>query len=196
MKLYIFDVGGVMVDGFDTAPAIAEHLAMSQAEFAQFARASGLDELQAGLIGSTEFWSRFSKASGREVSDDPLARFFTPSRRDDMYALVEELKTGARVVAGTNTLDSHYDIHSARGDYAVFHHVYASNKMGAVKPAPGFYHAILDAEGVYAENAVFIDDMEVNVAAAKELGIRGVHFKSVAELKSELAGLAAASRGA
>jgi HAD superfamily hydrolase (TIGR01509 family) len=58
--------------------------------------------------------------------------------------------------------------------------------MGISKPHSKFYRHILDAEGVNPEDAVFIDDFEVNVRAAERLGIRAVLFKNAERLRSEI----------
>lgn len=179
MKVCVFDVGGVMVDGFDVKPLIAEQFGMTQDELRPLMDEAGYELLHTGRISSSEFWTRFTAATGLQAHGEYWGAFFHPVRRPRMYDLVERLKAGGtRVVAGTNTLDSHYRIHSELGDYDVFDHTYASNLMHVAKPDPAFYQRILDAEGVAPRAALFIDDFPVNVAAAAALGIHAVLFES------------------
>lgn len=182
MKLCIFDVGGVMVDGFNVGPQIAEHFGMTLAELRPLMERAGYELLHTGRITSLEFWQRFEAATGLAAREEYWGKFFHPERRPRMYDLVRRLKAGGmRVVAGTNTLDSHYRIHSELGDYDVFEHTYASNLIHVAKPDPAFYRHILDAEGVGAQDALFIDDHPVNVDAAAGLGIHAILFETEAD---------------
>src|SRR5690606_19444524 len=175
LRLCIFDVGGVMVDGHDVTPKLAEQLGVPLAELLPLLRAARDVDLHDGTISPEGYWARFRELSGYDLPGDPWADLFTPVPRPAMYDLVERLKSaGVRVVAGTNTIDVHYAIHSARGDYAVFDKVYASNLMHVSKPAHGFWHHILREEGTHAQDALFIDDLAENVAAAAAVGLQTV----------------------
>ena len=179
MKLCIFDVGGVMVDGFNVGPQIAQQFDMTLEELRPLLEDAGYELLHTGRISSPEFWDRFRANTGLPVHDEYWGTFFRPTRRPRMYDLARRLKAaGARVVAGTNTLDAHYRIHQEQGDYDVFEHTYASNLIHVAKPDPAFYRHILDAEGVPAQDALFIDDHPVNVEAAAALGIHAILFES------------------
>ena len=49
-----------------------------------------------------------------------------------------------------------------------------------------FYQRLLDRYSVNPSQAVFIDDNLRNIKAAEELGIKGIHFHTPAQLKEEL----------
>ncbi len=179
MKLFIFDMGGVMVDGFDVVPALAADLGIAPDVLRAELDAAGATLLHDGAITPREFWQRYEVRTGRSVTGEPWRDYFKPVRRPAMYALVRQLQdAGYRVVAGTNTIDPHYDTHEANGDYAVFDHVYASNLMGISKPEAAFWRHILAAEGVAASDALFVDDLAVNVAGAAALGITAVQYQT------------------
>jgi len=61
-----------------------------------------------------------------------------------------------------------------------------SAEVRLIKPEPGIYEHCLRSLGVAPTETLFIDDREVNLAAAEAIGIHGIHFRSVAELRSEL----------
>ena len=73
-----------------------------------------------------------------------------------------------------------------RGDYKVFDKVYASHRMGVMKPDPAFFRYILRAEQCSPEKGIFIDDLEDNVSTAVSMGIRAIHFRSYEELLVDL----------
>ncbi len=54
------------------------------------------------------------------------------------------------------------------------------------KPDARIYQLTLDRYNVIAENAIFIDDKQENVEAAKKAGIHGIHHTAAQQLKNEL----------
>lgn len=54
------------------------------------------------------------------------------------------------------------------------------------KPFPDFYQILLDRYKINPSEAVFIDDSHRNVLGGEALGIKGIHFQSPEQLKSEL----------
>jgi putative hydrolase of the HAD superfamily len=61
-----------------------------------------------------------------------------------------------------------------------------SAEVKLIKPEPAIYEHALQGLGVAAAEALFIDDREENVQAARNLGIRAIQFASVAGLRNEL----------
>ena len=185
MKLYIFDMGGVVAYNTDVFPAVCGHLGMTAERFYKLA-GSSLERLLDGAITGDEFWARFSSNYGTPVKEDLFAKYFNPHFDQSVVAILSRLKNSTRVVCGTNVFDSHYDYLMPRGYYDLFDAVYASNKMGMSKPHSKFYRHILNAEGMKPESAVFIDDDETNVRAAEKLGIRSILFRDSETLRSKL----------
>lgn len=64
-----------------------------------------------------------------------------------------------------------------------------SAEVRLIKPDPAIYVHCLDGLGISAEEALFVDDREVNVRAAQALGMHAIQFRSVAELRQDLAAL-------
>jgi putative hydrolase of the HAD superfamily len=58
-----------------------------------------------------------------------------------------------------------------------------------IKPDPAIYRHTLKELGVAAENTMFIDDREVNIKAARALGIHAIEMKSMAQLGEEVKAL-------
>lgn len=67
-------------------------------------------------------------------------------------------------------------------DCAIF-----SCHVGIIKPDERIYHLVLDGLGVNANEAVFFDDLQANIDAAKKLGINAVLFSSVLQAKKDFA---------
>jgi putative hydrolase of the HAD superfamily len=64
-----------------------------------------------------------------------------------------------------------------------------SAEVRLIKPDPAIYEHTLRGLGVRAGETLFVDDREINVVAARELGIHAVRFRSVVELRRELAAI-------
>ena len=57
---------------------------------------------------------------------------------------------------------------------ALFHHVIESAKVGLRKPDPAIYRLMTDALGVAPAQAVFLDDLGVNLKPARALGMHTI----------------------
>jgi putative hydrolase of the HAD superfamily len=61
-----------------------------------------------------------------------------------------------------------------------------SAEEGIAKPDARIYRIAAERLGVLPEEAVFVDDMEENAAAARAIGMRGVQFKNTAQAIAEV----------
>jgi 2-haloacid dehalogenase len=62
-----------------------------------------------------------------------------------------------------------------------------SGEVGVIKPDPRIFEILLARNAIDPSTAVFIDDVEANARAATQLGILGIHFRSPAQLRQDLA---------
>ena len=63
----------------------------------------------------------------------------------------------------------------------VFETVIISAEVGVVKPSAGIYELALKQANVKAEEAVFVDDMPVNIKACEKVGMKGILFNDPQE---------------
>jgi 2-haloacid dehalogenase len=64
-----------------------------------------------------------------------------------------------------------------------------SSAEGVIKPDPEIFRRLLSRFALVAERTVFVDDSEVNVAAAAALGMVALRFVSPARLRGDLVAL-------
>ena len=97
-------------------------------------------------------------------------------RSDAMYELVHDLKDhGCRLGVLTNNIREFRDRWRSLMDFdTLFDDVVDSHEVGLRKPHPAIYELSLSRLEARAEEAAFLDDMDVNVRAASALGIHGV----------------------
>ncbi|QQO10584.1 HAD family hydrolase [Breznakiella homolactica] len=200
MKLFIFDMGGVVVHNVMIIPQIAAELGITADDFFRGAGSDPsvthtspyhLGDIAAfmkGEITTEQFWANFTGRTGIAVQGDPWYKHFSPVIDEGTVAVIKDLKNaGYRVVCGTNSLDAHYRRHQELGDYGCFDKVYASQLMGIIKPDPEFWNRILREENIEPKDAFFTDDFEENTEAAKKLGITAHLFTDAAELRKAAA---------
>jgi putative hydrolase of the HAD superfamily len=73
--------------------------------------------------------------------------------------------------------------------FEVFSGAAISCRLKLCKPEPGIYEHVLRTYNLKARDTVFIDDVDVNIAAAAKAGIRTIQFKNAAQCERELRAL-------
>ena len=196
--LYIFDMGGVVTTTAQIDDELCSMLGITTEEYYNFCghEKNGIkseyttdlmDLYSNGIINTKEFYHAFSARSEIEIKYDYFHNLYSPVLFKKTVQIINKLKEqGNRVVCGTNTWETYYNIHLERGDYRYFDKVYASNYLGVSKPNPDFWKLILQFEKALPENTVFIDDRQKNIDAALKLGIKSILFESPEQLAKEL----------
>jgi 2-haloacid dehalogenase len=194
-RVVVFDLGGVLLEWNP------RHLYRKLF--------GGDDDAMEAFLGSvcTEDWNERQDA-GRSFADGVAellpkypqharlieafgARFdeMIPGAIDDSVAVLHELKrAGVPLYALTNWSSETFPPQRRRFPFlALFDGIVVSGDEGVIKPDPRIFRILLERYGVAAGDAVFIDDVQANAAAAAALGIHGIHFRSPALLRAELA---------
>ena len=68
----------------------------------------------------------------------------------------------------------------------IFDTVIISAEVGVVKPEAKIYDIALEQAKVSAKEAVFVDDMKVNIEACEKVGMKGILFKDPNETMDQL----------
>ncbi len=188
VKAVIFDFGHVL-----SLPPRPENMSwlvaqcgLSREEFVQGWRELRL-EVDRGTMPIPEFWARMAGRGGQTLSGQLLQ---TMEERDleawtqpstAMFAWAEELRRGGWATAILSNmppaflpyLEKHFP-EISRFRPAVF-----SGHVGMVKPEPGIFHHCLRLLGLPASETLFLDDLPVNVEAARSLGMHAQEFHTV-----------------
>ena len=102
--------------------------------------------------------------------------------------LLEPLKRAGHELHGLSNWSSE-KFALARAKYRffdLFQTILISGEVRLAKPDPRIFAAFLQRIGRMAAECLFVDDSEPNIAAARELGFDALHFKSPAQLRTEL----------
>jgi HAD superfamily hydrolase (TIGR01509 family) len=141
-----------------------------------------------GELTEAEYWAAYA-AAGIEV--DPAT--FHQVRRErtrwlpGMRELLADLD--GVVLRATASNYPHWIEELASGLLTgCFERVLASCHLGARKPDPAFFEALLGALDLPASAVLFVDDREENVTAARTAGLAAHRFRGADELRAWLVG--------
>ena len=180
----VFDLGGVLV-GLDLARCQAAFRAIGLEAVGQLIDPchpnAMMGRLEHGEISWAETCEEMRRMTGnRTVTDDEIAgalcAFLTEVPVEKLRAIERLRQRGIR----TYVLSNNNPVGMAairrlcavdgRTMEAYFDKIYVSCEMKLLKPSPEIFRAMLADSGMRAEETLFIDDSERNVAAACALG--------------------------
>jgi HAD superfamily hydrolase (TIGR01509 family) len=144
--------------------------------------------LERGELSEEEYWAAYA-AAGIEVDPDTFHRVRRAGTRwlPGMRELLADLD--GVVLRATASNYPHWIEELATGMLTgCFERVLASCHLGARKPDPTFFDALLAALELPAPAVLFVDDREENVAAARAAGLAAHRFQGVDELRAWLVG--------
>lgn len=193
----IFDLGGVIID-LDFEAAYREFSLLSGLPTDEIiSRTDGMmffKDYEKGQISSSAFRRQVQELLDFTASDDSIDKAWCsmlgaiPANR--LY-LLQKLKSRFRTFALSNTNEIHVRkfnsiVKNSLGSIHLLHDhfekVYFSHLMKMRKPDIEIYHAVLEEQGLNAEETLFIDDNLENIQGAELLNIKTFHLKSPTEL--------------
>jgi putative hydrolase of the HAD superfamily len=199
----ISDFGGVLTSPLLGAFArYSEHSGVSGQDFgramALAARANGehpLFALERGELTEREFLGQLQRALyellGRDVDLGEMGERLMANLHpnEELFAYYRRLRDerGMRLGILTNNVREWESRWRAKLPIdEIFEDVVDSAFVGMRKPDPEIYALALSRLGVAAEVCAFVDDTEVNVDAARALGLHAVHYRDNAQAIAEL----------
>ena len=194
IKAIVFDLGNVVltndwhhVEGFIEEFSRVFNLSEENMDHGFW---NNWDEYKVGAISEEVFWERFLKDADASHTDVKKCKaIYKEYQRpiNNLFGLIKELKKRYKILAlanvGKEWLDWKIDRFNLR-DY--FDIIIGSGHVGAAKPDKKIYKILLNRAKLKAEECVFIDDMEMNIRAASELGFKTIHFTDRERLEQEL----------
>ena len=176
-------------------------------DYEELRRLAGLDEQQfkdyfwryrldydRGTLDGTAYWRSVAQANGKAFSGaliqkliaTDVALWLTPDRVLLRWAL--DLHHAGVKTAILSNMPRDLALYLRRNSAWLpqFDHATFSAEIGLVKPASGIYLECLKGLDVRAEETLFLDDNEVNVAGAQALGIHALRFESTAQLAADV----------
>jgi 2-haloacid dehalogenase len=197
-SIVVFDLGGVLID-WDPRHLYRKLFAGDEAAMDHFLANVCTHEWNRGQDAGRSFAEgarllKLEHPDKAELIDAYGARF------DEMMAgpitgaveiLAELREHGTPLYGLTNFSAETYPCALARFEFlGWFRGILVSGEVKAIKPDPRIYELLLERFAIDPHQAIYIDDVAVNAAAAQEFGVHGIHFTTPAALREELVRLA------
>ncbi len=194
VQAVISDFGGVLTSpllgsfaAFQESSGVPlEALGQAMAAVGTARGANPLFDLETGRLGETEFLAvlgaQLTQQLGRPIDMAGFGKhyFANLEPNHEVIAYMRELRDrGYQLAICTNNVREWEPLWRAMLPVEeIFEIVVDSAFVGVRKPEPEIYELTLERLGVPAQAALLLDDVEVNCAAARALGMRAVHFRT------------------
>jgi putative hydrolase of the HAD superfamily len=198
IRAVYFDLGGVIVRTEDKGPRteLGKSLGLDYDEIDRVVFGSeSAQQASLGVISHEQHWRNVVCALKLPESEIPRfsEAFFAGDRTDPaLVDFLRSLRPTLKVGLISNAFSDlrEWIIDQKLDD--VFDDMTISAEVGVAKPDARIYRQALEKLNIRPEESVFVDDMPVNIEAAKALGMHGVAFKTsgqaIADVKHLLAG--------
>jgi putative hydrolase of the HAD superfamily len=205
IKAFVCDFGGVLttplIDSFlhyqEQSGIPFQEVVTAMGRITQRTGKNPLHELEKGAITEDEFLGSIEREMGGGVSLRELHQVYFDHLQpnETMIDFVRSLRTdrGLRSALLTNNVrewEAKWRSMLPEID-EIFEVVVDSAFVGMRKPDPAIYELTVERLGgsLRAEDCVFIDDVDVNCNAARELGMAAVQFHSAEQAIAEVRSL-------
>jgi epoxide hydrolase-like predicted phosphatase len=189
-RAVVFDIGGVLELPADTRldGRWEQRLSLAPGEFFERLGRSGLGKAaNLGQVSEAEFATGLAELYGldRRTTDellDDLWDWYVGELNTEMARYFQRLRPRYRTAILSNAAAGGRRQEQARygfdemADLLVY-----SYEVGMEKPDRRIYLLTCQRLGVHPGEAVFLDDVEANVVAAREVGMRAVLFQTTAQ---------------
>ena len=193
IDLVAFDLGNVLTF-VDERPPVAEFARLSgstgQEVIAACYTKSRKRPLETGQQSWLEFVEQTRHVLDFEINEPDFRAIFRSSISPDpqMYDLADAVSEQKRIALCSNTHEVHWELELDRNPVSrKFDPAIISYKVGAMKPDPPIFEALIEQSGVAPARILFIDDLEENIEGARKLAIAGLVFRGIEQLKDDLA---------
>ncbi|MCX7521115.1 HAD family phosphatase [Microbacterium sp. STN6] len=197
-RVVVFDYGEVI----STAPEQHDRdelLRLAGAVPAAFWPAYGRhrDALDRGTLSIRDYWRGIATELGSEWDDVLIDRLWAADFRSWLsvdtgtLAVLHDLADGGTRLALLSNAGPDFGSFFRFGNLGrLFDAVIVSGELGMIKPEAGIFEHAMAELGIEAAQTIFIDNKEVNVRGAEQLGITGHTFTGAAQLRAFLTDLA------
>lgn len=191
IKTIIFDFGGIISENADSwntmYKRIPERTNLTTEELDEIWKENWI-EVSIGKKDLTDILDIFVGRSKNKITTKELLEIYSSDTKldEDVLEVIRELKNkGFRVIILSNESRVGEKIRLGKIEKFV-DKIYSSSSIGLRKPDPQIFNHILSKENLERGETLFIDDKDRNIIAAEALGIKGIVYRNIQQLKEDL----------
>jgi len=195
IEAILFDLGGVMIElaGVERMLEWSPTLGTTEELWRRWLSSPAVRDYETGRTDRVTFADAIVGEFGLPVDAETFLGEFAwwpRSLHPDAGALLAALAPRYRLASLSNTNELHWHRFARDWDLpAMFHHNFPSFMVGKLKPDAEYFEHALDALGIAADRALFVDDNRINVEAARAVGLHArqvPRFEALAPTLAEL----------
>jgi len=152
------------------------------------------DPYDQGVISPEQYWEDFAERAGAPIDRSVVGQLrnldteMWSSTSPEMMEWVDRLNESELTTAVLSNMQHDMAAYARKNFpwFALLDHQILSCEVGLIKPDPAIFHETVKRVGVRPEEALFVDDREANVNAARKTGMLAIRFQSSNQLRNEL----------
>ncbi len=196
LRCGLLDLGNVLVK-FDLSRLGEQMQSLTGIGPDQLRAAFAADNLayrfESGRMDDSEFLGEVCRRLGREIRRERFEAAWNsiflrePILGDDLLARLAA-RLDLWIISNTNPIHFQY----IRKNFSFFRHFKGcilSYESGALKPDPAIFVRAVEKTGLEAGRTLFVDDMQINVDAARNLGFEAIRFVDPPSFMAQLRAL-------
>ena len=190
IKNIIFDLGGVILNiNYQLTIQAFHQLGATHfvQDFTKNPEHAFFIDFEIGKITAAQFRNSLRECLKLTVSDQVLDNAWNALLLDlpgERLTILRTLKQQYRIFLYSNTNEIHinevFNIcqrqHQLKSLNELFEQAYYSHILGARKPNPEGYLAILKENNLKPDETVFVDDLYLNIQGAQQVGLQTIHI--------------------
>lgn len=194
IKNIIFDLSEVIISGyFGTEKLIGKLTNIVEEEFAKrkldIEESIYLDAMR-GKYSEDEYLEYLLEGTNWNITKEKLKEIIRKNLNvpvEGTMEIVKKLKGKYHLILLSDHVKEWMEfILEENKELDIFEKKYFSYTYGKLKEEKESFEYVLEHESIQPEETIFIDDNEVNIKMAKEVGIDGILFENAEQLEREL----------
>jgi glucose-1-phosphatase len=192
IEVLLFDVGGVLVElrGIEFMHDWLGGAVSEEELWARWLRSESVRMFETGRIGADAFAIGVIREFGLAVEPQPFLHFFEQwlvGPYPGAFAMLARIPARYRraILSNSNVLQWPRILREMRLA-TLFDRHFVSHLTGHIKPDAAAFEHVLEELGCAAAQVLFLDDNQVNIAAATRVGLRAIRVRGPQEAQQAL----------
>ncbi len=193
IKNIIFDLSEVIISGYYGIEQLVKkkyNIKIKEFEERKKETLEIFFELMRGKIKEEDYWKKFLEGTDWNFTIEDLKISMRENLNrpvEGTMEIVKELKGKYQLILLSDHVIGWMEyIQERNQDIKIFDKVILSYKIGSLKSDETTFMDVVRQTNIVPDETIFIDDNELNIKKAEEVGIHGIVFKNAKQLKEEL----------